>query len=62
MTKKEAIGVLLQAVDLGRQAGVYSFKDAAAISQAIDVIEEEFKGTDKDAVSEPVPAVGGGCQ
>lgn len=40
MTLTEAINVLIQGVELGRKNAVYSFDDAALISQAIHLLTD----------------------
>lgn len=40
MTGKEAISVMMQAVEIGRQKAAFSFDDAALIAQAIHVLTD----------------------
>lgn len=40
MTLTEAVNVLIQGVELGRKNAVYSFDDAALISQAIHLLTD----------------------
>lgn len=40
MNIKEAVNVLIQGVELGRKNAVYTFDDAAIISQAIHVLTD----------------------
>ena len=35
---QQAIDVLFQAVEMGRKAGIYSFKDAGFIGQAVETL------------------------
>lgn len=45
--EEQAIEVLVQAVEIGRKAGVYSFKDSNLIYQAITVLGEKYGANKK---------------
>lgn len=59
MTLTEAVNVLIQGVELGRKNAVYSFDDAALISQAIHLLtdnnnmEKVENALKKPAVAKP---------
>ena len=42
MNEKEALDVLVQAVMIGQQHGIYSLRDSSIIFQAINVLNPEF--------------------
>ena len=43
MSLEQAVSVLLQAAEMGRKAGVYSFKDSSAIWTAMTSAEYHLK-------------------
>ena len=50
LNPQQAINILVQAVNLGQKAGVYSLDDAALIKQAVDIFVK--KDDAKDAKEE----------
>lgn len=55
MTRKEAISVMLQAAEIGRQKAAYSFDDAALIAQAIKVLTDLASVLPDETVQQAVP-------
>lgn len=40
LTKSQAIDILIQAVEIGRKRGVYTFPEAALINSALGALDE----------------------